>query len=78
MPRGGWTRAREGILHTFSSISLCCYSTQFSIVYYNYSQMDYVLLLNSGGSVVQLDTMDSGSCQLTLNAHVYNVHASAH
>ena len=32
---------------------------KYTIVYY--SQMDNVLLLNSGGSVVQLGTMNSGS-----------------
>ena len=49
------TRARERVLHTFISRTI---STRFSIVYY--SQMDNVLLLNSGDSVVQLDTTDSG------------------
>ena len=48
---GGWTRARERVL-LFSSLSPVTKVHDF--------QLDNVLLLNSGGSVVQLDTMDSG------------------
>ena len=51
----GWTRARERVLHTFSSLSPVAKVYDFPLC-----QMDNVLLLNSGGSVVQLDTTDSG------------------
>ena len=58
--RGGWTHARECVLHIYIQLIISrCKSTQFSILYY--SQMDNVLLLNSGGCVVQLDITDSGS-----------------
>ena len=52
-PRGGWTRARERVLHTFSSLSPVAKVHVFQFCLY-YSQIDNVLMLNSGGSVVQL------------------------
>ena len=52
---GGWIRARECFLQLITVAKVHF----FSIVYY--SQMDDIMLLSSGGSVMHLDTTDSGS-----------------
>ena len=54
--RVGWTRACERVLHTFSSLSPVAKVHDFQLCII----AKWILLLNSGGSVVQLDITDSG------------------